>query len=80
MTEPALLLGKGTEVGVVETVDASFCSVATFALFPAIVPQNRARLTFTRQENSGLFIRGSMEVGENKAELVRLSQDVLYEI
>lgn len=65
MTEPALLLGKGTEEGVVEAVEASFCSVAAFPLIPAMLPQNRARLTFTRQENSGLFIRGSMEDGES---------------
>ena len=74
MTEPALLLGKGTEEGVVEAVEASFCSVAAFPLIPAIVPQNRTRLTFTRKEKGGLFIRGSMEDEENKAELMKLSQ------
>lgn len=37
MTEPALLLGKGTEEGVVEAVEASFCSVATLPLILAMV-------------------------------------------
>ena len=72
--EPALLLGKGTEEGVVEAVEVSFCSVAAFPLILAIVPQSKTRLTFTRKENGGLFIRGSMEDGEYKAGLMRLSQ------
>jgi hypothetical protein len=61
--EPVLLLGKGIGETLVDVVEASIRSAATFALFLAMMPTIRVQLNaFWTVTNRGLFAR-SMDEG-----------------
>ena len=56
--EPALLLGKGMEETLVDVVDVSACSAATFALYLVMVNQDTVDVFWTRWTRNGQwFIR-----------------------